>query len=305
MGAYRSLKKRRHEMRLGSLGTRAHGESDVNPENLVWIFGTGRSGNTWLRSMMGEMNGHRVWEEPMVGSLFGNFYERAQAGNLRSADFIMGDPIRKGWISSVRNFVLDGARYSHPELRPGEFLVVKEPSGSVGAPLIMEALPESRMILLIRDPRDVVASALDGARKGNWLHEWRGAANRENLADDRPDAFVKRQSNTYRRNLNGARRAYEAHSGRKVLIRYEDLRADAVDTLKTAYTNLGIPFEEEELVQAVEKHSWENIPEGEKGEGKFYRKASPGSWREDLSPKQARMVEEVTSPIVGELYPEG
>jgi hypothetical protein len=35
----------------------------------------------------------------------------------------------------------------------------------------MEALPESRMIFLIRDPRDRTASALDAARKGSWMYE--------------------------------------------------------------------------------------------------------------------------------------
>ena len=44
------------------------------------------------------------------------------------------------------------------------------------------------------------------------------------------------------------------------------------------------------------------IPDGEKGEGKFYRKATPGGWREDLTPKQARVIEEVTRPLLEEFY---
>lgn len=178
------------------------GAGGVDPGKMVWIFGTGRSGSTWLRSMMGEMSGHLVWEEPMVGRLFGEFYSRAQAENLRRADFIMGDPIRKGWIRSIRNFVLDGVQYAHPLARSGHYIVVKEPNGSIGAPLIMEALPESRMVLLVRDPRDVAASALDATREGGWLHDWadKGRWKRDKLADRDPNALVRmRPTSTSRR----------------------------------------------------------------------------------------------------------
>jgi hypothetical protein len=51
-----------------------------------------------------------------------------------------------------------------------------------------------------------------------------------------------------------------------------------------------------ELGRAVEGHAWESIPEEEKGEGKFHRKASPWSWRDDLTPEQVEegsKVEEV------------
>jgi hypothetical protein len=65
---------------------------------------------------------------------------------------------------------------------------------------------------------------------------------------------------------------------------------------------LGIPVEETELARAVGKHSWENIPEEEKGEGKFYRKAAPGGWREDLTPQQVETVERITAPLLKEFY---
>jgi hypothetical protein len=54
----------------------------------------------------------------------------------------------------------------------------------------------------------------------------------------------------------------------------------------------------------VGKHSWENIPKEDKGEGKFYRKATPGGWREDLTPEQVRTVEEKTAPLLMEFYPD-
>jgi len=296
-------------LELGRLRSRLAGEGKrtggVDPKKMVWIFGSGRSGSTWLRSMMGEMSGVRIWEEPMVGRLFGEFYARAPKENLRSPDFVMGDPIRKGWIESVRNFVLDGARYSNPRLGAEEYLVIKEPNGSVGAPLLMEALPESRMILLVRDPRDVVASVLDAAREGGWLYESREGktGTRRGKVDRRPNSFVRERAKVYRRGVESAKRAYDAHEGPKVLVRYEDLRADTLNEMRRIYSALRVLVDEEELRRAVEKHTWEKVPEGEKGRGKFYRKASPGSWREDLTPEQAEIVEKVNDSLLGEIYP--
>src|SRR5215218_6209261 len=126
--------------------------SGINPENIVWIFGSGRSGNTWLSSMMGDIEGHAVWREPNVGFLFGYmYYVWAHEGQRGAKNFILGRH-KESWLRSIRNFVLDEARSRFPTLSDDEYLVVKEPNGSVGAPLLMEALPESRMILLVRDP---------------------------------------------------------------------------------------------------------------------------------------------------------
>ncbi len=87
------------------------------------------------------------------------------------------------------------------------------------------------------------------------------------------------------------------------MVKYEDLRANTLGTMKYLCSTLGIPADEEELARAVEKHSWENIPEEEKGEGKFYRKATSGGWKEDLTPEQAETVERITAPLLKEFYP--
>jgi hypothetical protein len=50
--------------------------------------------------------------------------------------------------------------------------------------------------------------------------------------------------------------------------------------MKRIYSALEIPVvDEAELARSVEKHSWENVSEEEKGQGKFYRRGIPGGWR--------------------------
>jgi hypothetical protein len=277
----------------------------VLPGNIVWMFGHGRTGSTWLSRMMEELDGYSVWFEPNVGKLFGDFYyNRALTGQRASKNFILGDRQRRTWVGSIRSLVMEGIAGRFPKVGKDEHLVVKEPGGSIGAPLLSEALPESRMIFLIRDPRDTVSSALDAFKKGNWAYErtHQDKLKETELATDRPDEFVKVNAGDYAQQMGNAWEAYSAHQGPKVLVKYEDLRADTFGTMKRIYSELELSVNEEDLARAVEKHSWESLPEKRKGEGKFYRKATPGGWSEDLTSEQARVIEEITAPLLKEFY---
>jgi hypothetical protein len=203
----------------------------------------------------------------------------------------------------MRDLVLGGAAARFPEVSGDGYLIIKEPNGSVGAPLLMEALPESRMIFLIRDPRDVVASSMDARSEGSWLSERREDQGRASNSDKNPNLYARTRANSYVQQIEKTRQAYTAHGGRKVMVRYEDLLADTLKTMRRIYSALEIPVEEAELARSVEKCSWENIPEEEKGQGKKRRKAQPGGWNEDLSAKQVEIVEDITGPLLEEFYP--
>jgi hypothetical protein len=275
----------------------------MRPEHIVWIFGTGRSGSTWLGSMMEGLDGCAMWNEPLVGNLFGNFHYFRVGRSKTGRHYILGEPYKETWIGPMRDLVLGGAAARFPEVVEGGYLIVKEPNGSMGAPLLMEALPESRMIFLIRDPRDVVASSMDARSEGSWLSERREAQGSASKRDRNPNVYVRMRANSYVQQIEKSRQAYIAHGGRKVLVRYEDLRADTLATMKRIYSELEMPVDEHELARSVKKNAWENIPEEEKGEGKKRRKAKPGGWREDLTARQVEIVEDITAPLLNEFFP--
>jgi hypothetical protein len=273
------------------------------PENIVWIFGTGRSGSTWLGSMMEGLEGCAMWNEPLVGNLFGNFHYFRVGERKSGTQYILGEPYKETWLGPMRDLVLGGAAARFPGVAEGGYLIIKEPNGSIGAPLLMEALPESRMIFLIRDPRDVVASSMDARSEGSWLSE-RTEAHRSTSKQARnPNVYVRMRANSYVQQIEKTWQAYRAHGGRKAMVRYEDLRANTLQTMKRIYSELDIPVQVTELARSVERNSWENVPEEEKGEGKKRRKAKSGGWREDLTARQVEIVEDVTAPLLKEFYP--
>lgn len=280
--------------------------SVARPEDIVWVFGyaSGRSGNTWLARMFRDLDGCSLWSSPQVGTLFGEFYYDRPVSREAHIMSRSGE----AWLDGLRAFILENVKSRHPDFAGADagHLVVSEHHGSLGAPLIMEALPESRMVLMMRDPRDVAASVLDAWRAGGWTDDphTENRGTRKNAPDEAAttaytESLVKKNA----RSMGKSREAFDAHAGPKTLIKYEDLRAEPLSAMRRALVELRMGFDDGNLARVVEKHAWENIPDEQKGGGKFHRKATPGAWKEDLDPEQIAKIEENFAPLINEFYP--
>jgi hypothetical protein len=260
---------------------------------LVWIFGFGRSGSTWLASLLGRNERTTVWLEPLIGLVFGRALNTAEPF-VTSPAYVLGGPPQHR-LPPVRAFVEAAIAARYPGLAGGDVVVLKEQNASIGAPILSESFPESRFVLLVRDPRDVLASVKDTLTSPRgWAREMQGAA--------LPEFDVEAWTGGFAQAMDVAVRAFDGHAGPKTIVRYEDLRAAPVETLHRLSTELRWPFADERIRAAVAELSWDALPETEKGPGKFHRKASPGSWVDDLTPSEIEAAERHGSAVLERFY---
>jgi hypothetical protein len=170
-------------------------------------------------------------------------------------------------------------------------VVIKEPSGSQSADLLLPALPESRLLFLLRDGRDVVDSELAANRKGSWVSsEFPGA---EGLSqEDRLD-FVIRSAQKWLWRTEVVESAYRSHPGPKHLVTYEQLLADPVDRLSAVFEWLDLPADDGMVRATLDRHSFASLSDERRGPDKFFRAATPGLWREHLTAEEQSALDRI------------
>ena len=281
---------------------------------LVWIFGSSRSGSTWLLRMLSEVDGVVPIDDPHLGHHLGVWrpIPLAWAASPDPPDlttllelkkeqpgYFFAERYRDQWWEPLKGLIearFEAQAADHLNgFRGDPTIVVKEP-GSHVAGLLTELFPDSTMIFLLRDGRDVIDSWLDAYQDGSWAIP-EGAFP---VAPWGRLALVRWLAEVWVFRTAEVRRAYEARDpSRRVLVRYEELRADTPGTLEKISSAIGLPAGSADRI--AERHSFEQVPAGERGEAKAIRSASPGRWRENLTAEERRAAEEIMGPTLAEL----
>jgi len=217
-------------------------------------------------------------------------------------DYLLSDRYQEHWAPALRDFIR--ARFEPQASEDAEargivdpLVVVKEPAAHA-ADLLVELFPESTIIFLLRDGRDVVDSWLDGYADGAWATE-EGAYP---LAEEGRIPFIRWQATVWLHRTETMKEVFSRHDPeRRVMVRYEDLRADPVAALERISRTLGTRTGRTRLEEIAAADSFERVPQAEKGNGLFVRKASPGGWRESMSTEEIEAMDEILGEKLVEL----
>jgi hypothetical protein len=177
---------------------------------------------------------------------------------------------------------------------------IKEASAAHAAPLVMSMLRRSRLIFLVRDGRDVVDSQTAANQPGGWVPMEAGWTTPEERV-----GFIRRRARNWAGDVAAIERAFEAHPPElRWMLRYEDLLADPAGNLGPLVEWLGLRRSERWLADTVEANAFKSIAPEKKGATKFFRSASPGVWRKNLTAEEAAVLESIMGTKLRELgYP--
>ena len=247
---------------------RSSARSDNSSLRLLSIIGLGHGGTTLLATILGaHPNTHLVDRETKWFLGLGPFAIRRE-NNARRA-------------MSEANFP--------PET---QFLIEKTPRHVFRIPYIHRLFPSARFVVMVRDPRDLVASI--ATRIGDW------------------------QGAMFRVRLDFAAINRIKHRPDVLVVRYEDLVRDFETTIRRVSAHVGLEFDPRMSQHSDFAPTWFNADTVEQTDGagkkahisrRAWQVQQPlfdgsGRYRTDLSQSQIREVEDAFGHIAADFYPQ-
>ena len=285
----------------------------------VWLTSYPKSGNTWVRAIVTALGVHPhlfgvnqlssgaqpygVGDAPGRLGLDPRWLSRAEVDRLRTTLVTLadaerdpvapGDAERAGDEASAGAVPADGVgrvprlRKTHERYR----------TGAPGAEPFPLAATRAA-VLVVRDPRDVACSYapffgvdLDGAIDAMGREAFGGKTSPVQCRTSQPWGTWSEHAASWL----DASVPFDVH-----LVRYEDLRADAVATLEPVFAAIGLDCTTDQLAAAVEAASFDRLRAAEEERGfretspkteRFFRRGRAGGWRDELTTEQVAAIE--------------
>jgi hypothetical protein len=266
--------------------------TDALDARMVWLVGAPRTGSTWVLNMLTRHDRVFGVNEPLLGAHLGVLRGDAVAtvesdpaglweAERRRLRYVFSDDTASTW----RPLLADLTRRTLLRMwidrgAIEDVIVIKEPHGSEGIGLLRSAMPASKLLFLIREPRDCADSVLDIAQSG-----WAGKGGGTVLEVDQQTRLLEQWATLWRARVSAVQSAFDATvDSQRFLIRYEDIRAEPAQHLEEIFSWLGLASDRAHTEDIAARLSFERVPEEQRGPGQFQRSATPGLWRSNLDP---------------------
>lgn len=266
-------------------------------KNLVWIFASPRSGTSWLGTQLLSYQTISL-NEPQLGVHIGMREPTIRDRIVRRIEIFQNEPdyffsnqYKDTWNFYLRKLLLNRIFAQVQDVT--KRVIIKEPSGTMGSDILAQCVPKSKIILMIRDGRDVIDSKIDQFQKDSWAVKNYDVTP---LPPKRRQSEIKYQAELWVKLIEVVTKTFNKHPKElRLIVKYESLRNNTFEELKKIYNFIGIKIPKSELEKIVNKYSFENIPQEQKGKGKITRSATPGKWKDNLSEKELSIMKKIMS----------
>ena len=283
----------------------------------VWLASYPKSGNTWMRMLIGCLS---LKDADTI-----DINETAEAGGIASArlpfdhvTMIDSSLLTFEEIDRLRPRIYERDEQSlteEPEDAEAgiETMFAKAHDAYIlndlGEPLLAGARGARGAILVVRDPRDIVASLAN--------HNQSTTDEAIAVMNDPHGALCMKPDRIHKQ-LRQIMLSWSGHAASWLdqrdipvhLVRYEALKADTVSTFVEAMAFAGRPITTEQAERAVQLADFSQLQakEAEHGFGErpprvkaFFRNGQTGGWRHELTEEQVRRIEEAHQPMMERL----
>jgi hypothetical protein len=275
----------------------------------VALLGAPRSGTTWLQALLGSQDAVVSPQETDLFRLYLAPLAEAWDAQVRAttdpSTRAKGLPLlltQREFDAAVRSVVDVAVKRLH-ELKPSASIVVeKTPSHSLHVDTILRFVPETRVLHIVRDGRDVAASMMNAAEQ-DWGAHWAAGS-------------IGAAARVWRDHVIGARGAKDRAPYLEV--RYEDLKGPlGPSVLRAAFEFIGAPIELERARALLAEHSLERVaavgevapsiltgdalPHTRQEPDGFFGTGGQSTWQRDWSVGDRRRFAEVASELLIEL----
>lgn len=273
----------------------------------IWLASYPKSGSTWMRVLLA--NVLATGEQPVDINKLPN---HGMASYRRDFDHIVLidsgllthdeiDCLRPHVYAALARDRFEGAS-TVSDTPPVRFVKVHDAYtiNSAGEPLLGGAQGADGAIIIVRDPRDVAPSLSNYASISvdeaiDWMN-------------DENTTWCKRTNRQYEQ-LRQKVWSWSGHVASWLdqkdipvhLLRYEDLRRDAVGMLSQVLAFAGVPATDTKIRQAVTFSDFATLRRQEQEKGfseaplgqgtQFFRRGKSGSWRDELTREQVARIE--------------
>jgi hypothetical protein len=267
-------------------------------ERIAWIIGCGRTGSTWLAEMLGDLPKIRRWHEPYFGRFLKHVDEHPDDLDRRASFFYRRH--QQVWIDGLRDLFFRMVAERFPQ-SGRQSLFVKEVNTPELYPWLRALFPTGKLVLLVRDPYDVLDSYLDLQKPGSWNQSFELSNEADHLMR------VRRTAEHIRATMLLAQKTFDEFPlEQRLQLSYEEQLRDPVPGLIACGQLVAADVDPQLARQVAERHAFENYEQT--GALQFRRRGQAGGWTtsENFAADVRAIADEVLGPLRGRLgYGEG